>query len=606
MTDFMAQQGYGLSAPSSRQDIVSALLSEYGNSFGHGDGSPSAFSPVPADKELPSPPPRSDSLRNKPLPAVARAEQRMSMKFQLRVTEDAPLSPYSARTASPGQQSRKKILYRSLSRDAKPPSLNLVTSNGSTAIVPPTPALPIRAQTLPVPSSLQSKSLPSPPPPPPAKSTRRLSAQAPMGLQQSKSQRDLARNDSLLSQGETTSSQSERPATVEAAPIVKRKALPEPVKRFKSLAELGTGRRGGKGGPLPPTSIPQRIKTNSQTSNSSRNEVVPVQEQEVKVPASEQQRHAPIHNQLPPTPEEDKTSTLAPAPPPKAFTALGLPSNPRAKGGPISPKHVRGKSSTGFNLLMKAQRPAPPIPGMELETITPEMTPSPTLDTEQQKGQNMSPVSPLSPKSDQRRPFSYEAAQAVKAPGKTMDQQATNTPTPVAAPPAPSLQELLRPSTQPNPFDSPEPSPTLDPITAPQTTSQIATLPTGTPAKPSTPPPFNPLTRAPIPLPPSSIPPITSTHLDCYTAHKTNIWSNNTFQPMGCMICRANERDRKWACTWCQLRICRGCSEELRAVEGRNLGVLLEMREVREGVERGVRERMEVEEVEREYRRGGR
>jgi len=84
MTDFMAPTGYGLSAPSSRQDIVSALLSAYGNSFGHGEGSPSTFSPVPADKELPPPPPRSDSLRNKPLPAVERAEQRMSMKFQLR------------------------------------------------------------------------------------------------------------------------------------------------------------------------------------------------------------------------------------------------------------------------------------------------------------------------------------------------------------------------------------------------------------------------------------------------------------------------------------------------------------------------------------------
>jgi hypothetical protein len=82
MTDVMAQQGYGLSVPNSRQDVVSALLNEYGTSFGRGDG-PSALSPVPADKELPLPP-RSDSLRNKPLPAIQRAEQRMSMKFQLR------------------------------------------------------------------------------------------------------------------------------------------------------------------------------------------------------------------------------------------------------------------------------------------------------------------------------------------------------------------------------------------------------------------------------------------------------------------------------------------------------------------------------------------
>lgn len=82
MTDVMAQPGYGLSVPSSRQDVISELLNDYGSSFGRGDG-PSVLSPVPADKELPPPPP-SDSLKSKPLPAVQRAEHRMSMKFQLR------------------------------------------------------------------------------------------------------------------------------------------------------------------------------------------------------------------------------------------------------------------------------------------------------------------------------------------------------------------------------------------------------------------------------------------------------------------------------------------------------------------------------------------
>jgi len=89
MTDIMAQQGYGLTVPSSRQDVISALLNEYGNSFGRGDG-PSALSPVPTERDLPAPPPRSDSLRNKPLPAVQRAEQRMSMKFQLRGEHELP------------------------------------------------------------------------------------------------------------------------------------------------------------------------------------------------------------------------------------------------------------------------------------------------------------------------------------------------------------------------------------------------------------------------------------------------------------------------------------------------------------------------------------
>lgn len=83
MAEVMSQQGFGLSVPGSRQDVISALLNDYGNSFGRGDVSSSSYSPVLADKELPPPPPRSDSL-DKPLPAVQRAEQRMSMKFQLR------------------------------------------------------------------------------------------------------------------------------------------------------------------------------------------------------------------------------------------------------------------------------------------------------------------------------------------------------------------------------------------------------------------------------------------------------------------------------------------------------------------------------------------
>lgn len=84
MTETMTQRGVGLLAPTSRQDIVSQLLSAYANSFGQGDPSPSRLSPVPVDKELPPPPPRSDSLVRKPLPAFERAEERMSAKFPLR------------------------------------------------------------------------------------------------------------------------------------------------------------------------------------------------------------------------------------------------------------------------------------------------------------------------------------------------------------------------------------------------------------------------------------------------------------------------------------------------------------------------------------------
>jgi hypothetical protein len=162
-----------------------------------------------------------------------------------------------------------------------------------------------------------------------------------MGLKQSKSQQELARNDSLLSQ-ESKSPKTERPATVEAVPSVKRKALPAPAaKKFLGLGQLGTGPRGGKGGPLPPTSAPRKQSVGDQGEN------VRIKEEAIKPQAES----ASVANKLPPTPAEEKFAATAPAPPRKA---VGLPSNPRARGGlvgPVSPMHIRGKSSTGFNLL---------------------------------------------------------------------------------------------------------------------------------------------------------------------------------------------------------------------------------------------------------------
>jgi hypothetical protein len=192
----------------------------------------------------------------------------------------------------------------------------------------------------PVPSNFESKGLPSPPPPPPAKSERR-SEQAAMGAQQSKSQKELARNDSLHSQGEAERVRTEDEAASNNAPEVKRKALPAPAaKKFMSLAALGTGPRGGKGGPLPPTSAPKKRSVDSQVS----------EPREEAPSVDNQQRDTPTRGRLPPTPDEEKSTTVAPAPPRKVVPALGLPSNPRARGPP-SPLHVRGKSSTGFNLM---------------------------------------------------------------------------------------------------------------------------------------------------------------------------------------------------------------------------------------------------------------
>jgi hypothetical protein len=188
--------------------------------------------------------------------------------------------------------------------------------------------------------------LPSPPPPPPAKSERRSTVERkPVGLKQSKSQSELARNDSLLSP-DSKSVKTERPATVEAVPSVKRKALPAPAaKKFLGLGQLGTGPRGGKGGPLPPA--PRKKSADEQISPTEQGENLQMKEQQSRA----QMDSAKPADELPPTPEEDKFAAAAPAPPRKAYAPLGLPSNPRARGAAASPNDTMSKSTTGLNVF---------------------------------------------------------------------------------------------------------------------------------------------------------------------------------------------------------------------------------------------------------------
>ncbi|KAA8615044.1 hypothetical protein PtrSN002B_008073 [Pyrenophora tritici-repentis] len=321
MADVMSQQG--LSAPHSRQDIISALLNEYATGFGRGDACNSVYSPI---QELKSLPPTPHDIPRKQLPPGVQA---MHAPFQLRDDQDAPLSPTSPLKDSPP---RKRILSRSLSRGSKPPSLNLTVSNGSTATIPPTPALPPRKQSVP------DKDLP---PAPPTKSEGRQSLrQGDMGSKMSKT-REAAKRDSLLSQGE--------PAQV-SPPIVKRKAVPEAVKKFKSLAELGNGPRGRKGAPTSRTSAQRDESVDSQRSNATARNTSVDSKRDMSTSSESRRNEQPRNMQaeLPPTPDEEKDEAKPPAPPKKVFT--GLPSNPRGKAL-ASPLHMRGKSSTGFNVL---------------------------------------------------------------------------------------------------------------------------------------------------------------------------------------------------------------------------------------------------------------
>jgi len=242
------------------------------------------------------------------------------------------VSPTSPLQGSPPRP-RKRIVSRSLSRGSKPPSLNLTVSNGSTATIPPTPALPPRNQSLP------DKDLPLAPP---AKSERRQSLrQGDMGSKMSKT-RESSKRDSLLSQGE---------ATEVSPPVVKRKAVPEAIKKFKSLAELGNGPRGRKGAPTSRTSAQRDVSVDSQQSNATLRNASVESKRDMPTPSEPQPNNEQPRNmraELPPTPDEEKDEAKPPAPPKKVFT--GLPSNPRGKA-PASPLHMRGKSSTGFSVL---------------------------------------------------------------------------------------------------------------------------------------------------------------------------------------------------------------------------------------------------------------
>ncbi|KAF2643407.1 hypothetical protein P280DRAFT_478180 [Massarina eburnea CBS 473.64] len=521
MTTAMSQQG--LELPSSRQDIVSALLNDYG-SFDDDDASLySVYSPAAAPPKTPER--ERESSDRKSIPYEDR--------FQLRVVDEpaSPDSPDSSYSSTDSQTSR--IKYRSISRDSKPPSLSLFASNGSTAKVPPS-SVPSsgtlnRVTSLPrTPRGEEAAgSQKSLPPPPPEKLARRQQQQqeTPMGNQVSVNR--LPRKDSLQSQ--------ERNNMDEAAEPVKRKPIPS---KIMSLLDLKNRPRGGKGGPMPvPRSrnesmdrpltaveakfkdsleLSENVLTKSRTNEDAMSQKIPP---------------VPVMGSLPPTPTSDGHVTSK-----KTFAGTGLPSNPRAK-------HMKGKSSTGFKWVGGAK--AAPAPN----TITPGPSPSP------QEG-------------DQHRPFSLKPASSAPTtdvPSNPIaDSAATTSPYP---PPSTIRSPAGLPSQQPQPGSPVSLSSPEDPSVSEG--DQAEALDVSTPLTPV----FTPMTMQPAP---TAAAPITNKHLTCYTKHKHYVWSKNDFQPMACMVCKSNERERKWACTWCYLRICLGCAGELRKIEGKDVKNLLE------------------------------
>ncbi|KAK2759096.1 hypothetical protein FQN54_003195 [Arachnomyces sp. PD_36] len=69
----------------------------------------------------------------------------------------------------------------------------------------------------------------------------------------------------------------------------------------------------------------------------------------------------------------------------------------------------------------------------------------------------------------------------------------------------------------------------------------------------------------------SVVQPLTNLHYSCYQAHRSFAMSRNIYYPVPCMTCHAVDREVRWKCTFCCLRVCASCVEGLRACQRRSL-----------------------------------
>jgi hypothetical protein len=282
-----------------------------------------------------------------------------------------------------------------MSRKSKPPSLRLTVSNGTThKVKSPLPSVPAKENPFRDPETVRSpEERPLPPPPPPAKSERRISQRKQPESTDTKASKP-ERKDSKGPEDDNFSRQETKDSAQQAGQPVKRKPIPG---ALRTLADLQSGPRGRSAAQktvpstveqtpssqvdsrrpsIPTTSSLETVRrpsipTSTTSQERNRRPSIPNPSQETARPPSSSSRTAlsssrpaftktTIPTQTPPTPSDqplpqpsltrkDSESSLPPPPPPKK-SYTGLPSNPRAKG-PETPKHVRGKSSTGFDML---------------------------------------------------------------------------------------------------------------------------------------------------------------------------------------------------------------------------------------------------------------
>ncbi|GAQ43556.1 hypothetical protein AtubIFM55763_010788 [Aspergillus tubingensis] len=138
---------------------------------------------------------------------------------------------------------------------------------------------------------------------------------------------------------------------------------------------------------------------------------------------------------------------------------------------------------------------------------------------------------------------------------------------PVQSPPArkevplPALPAIQRPDAE-EPLEDfiPEPEPELDDTGAP-----IEPVSSEENNGPWTPPDIEPVAA-----------PLNKLHFACYQDHRSMPPANNVWHAVPCMTCQKFDRDVRYRCVFCCLRICTGCFQTLQTIPRRSLAQLME------------------------------
>ncbi|MCJ1438346.1 hypothetical protein MMC27_007734 [Xylographa pallens] len=78
---------------------------------------------------------------------------------------------------------------------------------------------------------------------------------------------------------------------------------------------------------------------------------------------------------------------------------------------------------------------------------------------------------------------------------------------------------------------------------------------------------------------PTPAAPLTFIHRACYQSHRHMNNSKNDIAQVPCMACQVDDKEIRWKCSWCCLRICNRCMEVLEGIKDRDLGALLQARQ---------------------------